>query len=128
MSPSKEDSTSEMREQLERDLNEVIGEEASLLDRKYRQWCMDHPEKIMSADTNIVDLEQIGDLQLSFVKTFHETSPDIFDDILNMEENVENKKDDDKAVVFREEGNKLYQKKQFPVGSLSRFLGVQLIK
>jgi hypothetical protein len=43
----------------------------------------------------------------------NDTSPTMFDEL--MSEDPELEKNDDKSVIFREQGNKLYQEKDYKV-------------
>lgn len=61
----------------------------------------------------IHNLDEVKELLSNYVKEFHETSPDIFDDIINC--NDLNVKNDDASILLREKGNSLYQAKQFKV-------------
>lgn len=51
-----------------------------------------------------------------FVAEFQQESPNLFSKLLS--KNVPVPKSDDASLLFREQGNKLYQQKQFKVGYL----------
>ena len=61
----------------------------------------------------IRSVEEVNDLLKGFIKDFHETAHDIFKDIIEGEDI--NAKNDEASILLREQGNKLYQAKQFKV-------------
>jgi hypothetical protein len=57
--------------------------------------------------------KEAGQFLVDFIKMVNDTSPTMFDEL--MSEDPELEKNDDKSVIFREQGNKLYQEKDFKV-------------
>ena len=67
-------------------------------------------------DVELQNIDQIKELQVKCVQDFNDTAPNIFDDILNEEDY--NVKNNDASALIRDQGNQLYQKKQFKVKSV----------
>jgi hypothetical protein len=57
--------------------------------------------------------KEAGQFLVDFIKMVNDTSPTMFDEL--MSEDPELEKNDDKSVIFREQGNKLYQEKDYKV-------------
>lgn len=86
------------------------------LDKKYRDWCLDHPTKFKRTGNVIISSnDELREVLLSYLNDFHETSPELFNDILQSEDI--NAKNDAASVLLREKGNGMYQSKQFKVCS-----------
>lgn len=101
---------------LEFEGSKMLQDSKGVLDQKYRDWCLQNPTKFKrDGDLIVTSKDDIRDILLGYINDFHETSPDLFEDLLNSEDI--NEKSDGASVLLREKGNGMYQSKQFKVCS-----------